>query len=100
MTGQNGLYASAVKDETTKEVILKIVNTGVSSEEVVIDLKGLKTKPKAEIITINGDYEAANSFEQPELISPKSNSIKVENSQLIVVLDGMSFNMIKATIPY
>ena len=38
LTGQNNLYVSAVKDANTKEIIIKLVNTAATQQEVSVDL--------------------------------------------------------------
>ena len=44
VTGQDSLYASAVLDAPTGEVILKLVNAGSRSEKVQIEFSGLKKR--------------------------------------------------------
>ncbi|MDD2821346.1 MAG: alpha-L-arabinofuranosidase C-terminal domain-containing protein, partial [Flavobacterium sp.] len=47
--GQNDLFASAVKDVNTNEVIVKLVNTSATAQEVNVDLKGTKLASKGTI---------------------------------------------------
>src|SRR3970282_2965011 len=52
LTGQNNLYASAVKDVNTKEVIVKLVNTSATAQEISVNLKGRKLTSKGSVITL------------------------------------------------
>ncbi|QSW91224.1 alpha-L-arabinofuranosidase [Flavobacterium endoglycinae] len=83
ITGQNDLFASAVKDVNTKEVILKIVNTSASSQNASIDFKGAKLDSKGTAVTLKGDgLNDENSFAAPTKISPKENQFKVNGSKV------------------
>jgi len=44
VTGQSGLYATAVSDERTGEVIVKIVNNNAEPTNVVLEFSGLKKR--------------------------------------------------------
>ncbi|HTG66077.1 MAG TPA: alpha-L-arabinofuranosidase C-terminal domain-containing protein, partial [Flavobacterium sp.] len=63
VTGQNDLFASAVKDVTTKEVIVKVVNTAAKAQDIAIDLKGSKFQSKGTVITLTSpNTNDENSF--------------------------------------
>lgn len=83
ITGENDLFASAVKDVNTKEVILKIVNTSASSQNASINFKGAKLDSKGTAVTLKGDgLNDENSFAAPTKISPKENQFKVNGSKV------------------
>ncbi|WP_276379179.1 alpha-L-arabinofuranosidase C-terminal domain-containing protein [Flavobacterium sp. H4147] len=83
ITGQNDLFASAVKDVNTKELILKIVNTSASSQNASIDFKGAKLDSKGTAVTLKGDgLNDENSFVAPTKISPKESQFKVNGSKV------------------
>jgi alpha-N-arabinofuranosidase len=44
LTGQNGLYASAVSDRNSGDIILKLVNTTDKSQKITIFLEGAKRR--------------------------------------------------------
>ena len=67
MTGQSDLYASAVKDANTNELIIKVVNTAKSAQEIDLDFEGAKV---------------ANSFESPKGISPAAAEISLSKGRL------------------
>jgi alpha-N-arabinofuranosidase len=69
--GQNDLFASAVKDVNTNEVIVKLVNTSATAQEVNVDLKGTKLASKGTITTLTSpNLQDENSFANPKKISP------------------------------
>lgn len=96
LIGQNDLYASAVKDESTSEVIVKVVNTGASSKSIKFNIKGVKTGKKAEqIILKSDDLTAVNSIEKPKNISPETTQVNVQKG---VQLSPYSVNVFKLKI--
>ncbi|MEP7095384.1 MAG: alpha-L-arabinofuranosidase C-terminal domain-containing protein, partial [Flavobacterium sp.] len=79
LTGQNNLYASAVKDINTKEVIVKLVNTSSTQQEVTIDLKGSKLTSDGTVITLTSpNLQDENTFADPKKISPKESAFKLK----------------------
>lgn len=78
LIGENNLYASAVKDVNTKELIIKLVNTSSSSQEVTLDLKGAKVASKGILVTLSSpNLQDENTFTDPVKISPKEKEYKV-----------------------
>lgn len=72
LTGQHDLYATAVTDSKTNEVIVKLVNTSGEAQEINLNFKGSKISGKGKIVTLmKGDLTAENSFEAPQNIAPK-----------------------------
>lgn len=97
LTGQNGLYASAVVDRSSREIILKVVNANNQpvSQRVFLDCKpGLKTK-SIQTVLRSSDPEAFNTLVQPLLISPAEEEITVKGKTVEVVLAPFSFSVIK-----
>lgn len=85
LTGQNSLYASAVKDVNSKEIIVKLVNTAATAQEVTVDLKGSKLLSKGSIITLTSpNLQDENTFASPKKISPTESeyNLKGEKAQL------------------
>ncbi|MEN2398382.1 alpha-L-arabinofuranosidase C-terminal domain-containing protein [Flavobacterium sp. MC2016-06] len=94
--GQNDLFASAVKDVNSKEVILKIINTSASAQNAAIDLKGAKLDVKGTAITLKGDgINDENSFANPTKISPKESEFKVKGSQVQYDFPAYSVTVLK-----
>ena len=51
--GQNGLFASAVLDANANTVIVKVINTGKTAQNISLNLIGLKGEKTAKTITLN-----------------------------------------------
>jgi alpha-N-arabinofuranosidase len=96
VTGQNNLFASAVKDVNTKEVIVKLVNTSATAQEVNIDLKGSKLAAKGTLITLtSANLEDENSFAAPKKISPTEREFKLKGDKAQTSLPAYSVTVLK-----
>ena len=99
--GQDGLFASAVFEKSTNEVIVKVVNTSKQAQPVSIQLTGMKGERTAETITLshNGSMDDENTLDQPEKITPKTGSLKLDaGKKATLLLDdvpAMSFRIYK-----
>lgn len=99
LTGQNNLYASAVKDSKTKEVIIKVVNTSAAMQDIIVDLKGSKVEQKGTLITLSSaNLEDENTFSDPKKISPKESEYKLKNETAQLRLPAYSVNVLKLRI--
>jgi alpha-N-arabinofuranosidase len=99
LTGQNNLFASAVKDVNTKEVIMKLVNTSATSQEVVVDLKGSKLASKGTLITLSSpNLLDENSFTTPNKIIPTQNDYKLKGEKAQLNLPPYSVSVLKLKI--
>ena len=100
VTGQDSLYASAVLDAPTGEVILKLVNTGSRSEKVQIEFSGLK---KRQLVSgsctylQSDDWKAKNTLEQ-EAIVPRIRPVEVASRSLSLELQPRSFGVYRLRI--
>lgn len=77
--GQNGLFASAVLDKNTNEVVIKIINTGDKPQPVTLNLKGMKKGTyAAQLISLHSDdLTAENTLDNPTKIVPQTSSLSV-----------------------
>ncbi|MCR4919146.1 MAG: carbohydrate binding domain-containing protein [Prevotella sp.] len=76
--GQDGLFASAVWDGDTREVVVKVVNTSSESQQLTLALKGIKNATAATTLTLSyGEMDAENTLDQPEKIVPKAGTATV-----------------------
>ena len=100
VTGQDSLYASAVLDAPTGEVILKLVNAGSRSEKVQIEFSGLK---KRQLVSgsctylQSDDWKAKNTLEQ-EAIVPRIRPVEVASRSLSLELQPRSFGVYRLRI--
>ena len=96
LIGQNNLYASAVKDTDTKEVIIKLVNTSPTIQDVNLELKGIKIDTKGIKTTLTStNLQDENSFENPKKISPTEEVFKTKENRVTSSLSAYSVNIIK-----
>ncbi|WP_296686609.1 alpha-L-arabinofuranosidase C-terminal domain-containing protein [Flavobacterium sp.] len=96
LIGQNNLYASAVKDMNTKEVIIKLINTSSIIQDVNLELKGIKIDTKGIKTTLTStNLQEVNSFENPKKISPTEEVIKTKENRVTSSLSAYSVNIIK-----
>ena len=77
--GQDGLFASAVFDKQTGEVIIKVVNTSAQPQPLSIQLQGMKGARSAQIITLTHDGDDdENTLDNPEKIIPVEGTCQVD----------------------
>ena len=96
--GQNGLFASAVLDANTNTVIVKVINTGKTAQNISLNLIGLKGEKTAKTITLNHNgMDDENPIENPNKIAPVNGSVKCEagkkNTVLNDVIQPMTFRL-------
>src|SRR5690606_5642603 len=98
LIGQNDLYASAVKEESTAEVIVKVVNTSSNSQNINFNLKGVGIgKKAAQIVLTSSDLRAMNSIKDPKNIAPVTKNISIDKDNG-VQLSPYSVNVFKLKI--
>jgi alpha-L-arabinofuranosidase len=99
VTGQEGLYASAVFDANEKCYIVKLVNTSKEDKSVQVHLSGLKKNMKVglgECIALHSkDRDRVNSLESPFELVPQRVFPTMINNQLNINLDGQTFGVYK-----
>lgn len=99
LTGQSDLYASAVKDANTNELIIKVVNTAKTAQEIDLDFEGAKVAGKAMSYTLRSDDpEAVNSFESPKGISPVEAEISLSKGRLRTAVPAEALVVYKVKI--
>ena len=77
--GQDGLFASAVFEQSTGQIIVKVVNTSEQVQPVSIQLQGLKGTRTAETITLCHDgMDDENTLDNPEKITPQTGTCQVD----------------------
>lgn len=100
VTGQDGLFASAVLDGKTNELIIKIINTGKDAQRSSFAVKGVKgLGANGQLTTLQSDnLEEVNSIANPEAIAPKQEALLIKNDQLVLTLKPYSFNVIRVKL--
>lgn len=96
LTGQNNLYASAVKDADTNELYLKVANTGTTAQQLLVRFSGADAGAKAVVLTMaSNDMEAVNSFSAPMKLSPVESSVAVKKGALSAEIPAHAFAVYK-----
>lgn len=98
--GQDGLFASAVVDKKKGEVIVKVANTSDKTQEVTLNLNGLKGSRLASLTTLQCDnMDAENTLDNPNKIRPVETTATCESKKNATVLSdklpAKSFRMYK-----
>lgn len=94
--GQENLYASAVFDEKTNEIIVKVVNTSTNTNKIKIDLKGRSVEPQIVTETLAyHELDAVNSIAFPSKISTKIAEQPWNTKTNRITLAAQSFTVIK-----
>ena len=97
LTGQDSLYASAVTDQNTREVIIKIVNAGSQPQATSIQLDNAKNLGKTGSLTVlqGNDLNTVNSIASPKNIAPVTSEIKVARKKIELLAAPYSFSVIR-----
>jgi alpha-N-arabinofuranosidase len=96
LTGQNSLYASAVKDANSKEIIVKLVNTSSTAQNIAINFKGTQLMQDGTLITLKSpDLKDENTFTDPKKISPNESNINSGKETVTLELAPYSVNVLK-----
>ena len=98
--GQNGLFASSVLDKNEGTIIVKVVNTSKTPQNVSINLNGLKGELAAETITLTyNDMDAENTLDNPNRIVPTKGNLTCaagkKNTVINDQLPAMAFRIYK-----
>ncbi|MDI9863307.1 alpha-L-arabinofuranosidase C-terminal domain-containing protein [Flectobacillus sp. DC10W] len=95
--GQDSLFASAVIDKNSQELILKIVNQSKDKRQISIQIEGLSKLPKTgNLIKLeNENLEALNTLERPNEIQAVENTITLSGKNVDLAISGYSFTTIR-----
>lgn len=97
LAGQDSLYASAVYDANTKEVIIKLVNAAPQPQTLHFDFVGAKIKAKEAKVSLMAyeNDQVVNSLDMPLAVAPKEISVPVKAKGSAYVAPGYSFSVIR-----
>jgi alpha-L-arabinofuranosidase len=93
-TASDTVFAGAVRDEASGEIILKIVHRGAASGSVDIVLADA-TPVQASKIVLAGGQADTNSFEEPDRVVPVRSAVAVIANKLSVVLEPHAFVVVR-----
>ncbi|HEX7844614.1 MAG TPA: alpha-L-arabinofuranosidase C-terminal domain-containing protein, partial [Chitinophagaceae bacterium] len=97
LSGKDSLYASAVIDQPTKQVILKLVNAADKEENFDIKIDGVKSL--AGEATVDEMYHNElfiyNTLDQPAKVLPTGRKMTVKGRNIKLDIKPRSFTIIK-----
>ena len=98
VTGQNGMYASAVLDKASNEIIVKLVNTSDKAQSYRLDVKGKKLAAEGKVTVLkNENLKAENDFTK-ETVAPKESKFKTGKSKIEAEIPAYSFVILRVKI--
>ena len=102
ITGQDSLYASAVINNKTSEIIVKVVNSGAKVQKINIVLNGLKKSVKDNEVKITSLHsnqpELINTLDAPTAIVPGCLSVWSGENGFDLIVPGNAFYVCRLSI--
>lgn len=97
LAGQDSLYASAVIDKKTNELIVKVVNASGKPQTKDIQIDGVKKVSEDAILTVlkGSELNSVNSFSDPGKVKPVDQPVKVKGKKMSMSLAPYSFNVLR-----
>ena len=97
LNGKNGLYASAVWDKNTKEIIVKVVNASDKAQTTDIQLStGKKVSSNGGLLILKSEnLDGVNSLDNPKQISPQEQPFKLKGKNATIALPAHSMSVVK-----
>jgi alpha-L-arabinofuranosidase len=97
IAGQDSLYASAVLDKRSNEIVLKIVNTDDREQERDIVIDGVSSLANIATVTVlkAGTLDDMNSLTEPVKIKPVDREISVRGKTISLTLAPYSVNVVR-----
>ncbi|MFM8448628.1 MAG: alpha-L-arabinofuranosidase C-terminal domain-containing protein, partial [Haliscomenobacter sp.] len=95
--GKDGIYASAVLDESTGEIVVKVVNAAAQTKKLTLLIDGVKkdlVSVQVQVLT-SPTYEGVNALDTPKAIAPVPGSASIAGKSLQMVLPASSLNVFR-----
>jgi alpha-L-arabinofuranosidase len=92
-----GLLASAARDDSSGDIILKVVNAASGPVGAKIDIAGasaLSSAGKAIVLTSASPLDE-NTLEEPTKVSPKTETVKLSGATLVRSFPGNSLTVLR-----
>ena len=100
LAGQDGLYASAVKDNKAGTIIIKIINKEARSKTLKINLKDFKQKvSQVKMVRMQSEnLMAVNTLGKPELLVPEKKEMELVGTSFEFTALSQSFTILEIKI--
>lgn len=97
LTVTRGLFASAVQDSKSGEMIVKIVNAAATPMETTINLNGAKKlAASADAIVLTSESpKDENTLDEPTKVSPKNSTIPITGTKIKHAFPGNSLTVLR-----
>ena len=95
--GTDNLFASAVADDATGDIVVKLVNYSATARPVALSLPGVKKLGKTGRATVlaSPDLNAVNSLDQPQHLAPQESTFKVASANVTYTLAPYSLTVLR-----
>jgi len=100
LSGKDSLYSSAVIDKQKGELIIKIVNSASTSQQIEFDLKGCKlAKAEGSVETLaTNDIYSYNKVAELEKLKPGEKKLLINTNKFSHSLPAYSFSVLKIPV--
>lgn len=97
---RGGVFATAARDVTSGEVIVKLVNATPEAREVAVNLGGVKAVKGGATGTLltAGQLGDVNGFDAPERVAPKSIPVSAAGPQFTQAVPPQSFVVLRIPV--
>jgi alpha-L-arabinofuranosidase len=90
------IYATALRDNATGNVVMRVVNTELSPRAININLQGVKSVAKdGELEVISGQPTEVNTVDEPTKLSPKKEMIHSAGTSFVHEFPGHSVTVLR-----
>jgi len=100
VTGQDSLYASAVIDKNTNEVIIKIVNSSANEKATCLAFEGVKKiTSHATVTVLTGEsLETVNGLDVPLAVSPVTHQMTIKGKKTDITVAPYSLTVFRVKL--
>ncbi|MBS1788825.1 MAG: carbohydrate binding domain-containing protein [Acidobacteria bacterium] len=97
LNGQQQIYASALGNVKTREVILKLVNASPSSMQVKVNLDGIGqiSKSAQSFVLASDDLKTENNLDAPKRLAPVEAKVSIKAANFDYTLPGQSLTVLR-----
>jgi alpha-L-arabinofuranosidase len=99
LADEKSLFANAVKDDASGEIILKVANPGGEAAEVELNFAGLSSALSGKQITLTGDENnAMNTMQNPQHVTPVESALAPAAPKFTQNFPPRSFTVLRLKI--
>ncbi|WP_121356452.1 alpha-L-arabinofuranosidase C-terminal domain-containing protein [Flavisolibacter nicotianae] len=97
IAGQDSLYASAVVDEKSNDLIIKLVNVSGKRKSSNLSLEGVQSLRGEGTLTVlqGNEPDAVNTFGQPAQVAPKESTVSIKSNKLALSAPAYSLSVVR-----